>query len=96
MRLSALMFADEGGGAAAEAETAAVAGAVAGAGANEGTEAGTGAMVGAGEGGGTTDVATRPLLDRSGRRRMARARRFRGVRNTGDAQAWWSVLPQSR
>ena len=36
MRLSALMFADEGGGAAAEAETAAVAGAVAGAGAGAG------------------------------------------------------------
>ena len=96
MRLPALMFADEGGGAAAEAETAVVAGAVAGAGADEGTEAGAGAVAEAGEGEETTDVATRPPLDRGGRRRMARARRFRDVREAGDEQAWWSVLPQSR
>ena len=81
MRLPALMFADEGGDAAAAAETAAGASAVAGAGEGEGTDVGAGAGVGAGEG--TMEVATRPL-DRGGRRRMAQARRFRDMREAGD------------
>ena len=45
MRLSALMFADDGGGAAAAAETGAGASAVARAGAGEGTDVGAGAGV---------------------------------------------------
>ena len=60
MRLPALMFADDGGDAAAAAEAAAVANAVAGAGAGEGTEAGTGV----GE-----EVVVR--VDRATRRRRA-------------------------
>ena len=61
MRLPALMFADEGGdAAAAAAAAAAVANAVAGAGAGEGTEAGTGT----GE-----EVVVR--VDRATRRRRA-------------------------
>ena len=56
MRLSALMFADDGGGAATAAETAAGASAVAGAGAGEGAGAGA-------------EVAVR--VDRTTRRRRA-------------------------